>query len=40
MEEIKAQAIADGMRTLKQDGIAKIFAGMSDYTQLLNITAD
>jgi len=39
MEEIKAQAIADGMRTLKQDGIAKIFAGMSDYTQLLNITA-
>jgi type II secretory ATPase GspE/PulE/Tfp pilus assembly ATPase PilB-like protein len=40
MEEIRAQAIADGMRTLKQDGIAKIFAGLSDYTQLLNVTAD
>ena len=40
MEEIRAQAIADGMRTLKQDGIAKIFQGLSDYTQLLNVTAD
>ena len=40
MEEIREQAIADGMRTLKQDGIAKIFQGLSDYTQLLNVTAD
>jgi len=27
MEEIKAQALADGMTTLKQDGIRKIFEG-------------
>ena len=40
MDEIREQAIADGMRTLKQDGIAKIFQGLSDYAQLLNVTAD
>lgn len=40
MDEIREQAIKDGMRTLKQDGIAKIFAGLSDYTQLLNVTAE
>ena len=40
IEAIYEQAIADGMRTLKQDGIAKIFAGLSDYSQLLNVTAE
>ncbi len=40
MEAIYEQAINDGMRTLKQDGIAKIFAGLSDYSQLLNVTAE
>ncbi|MFH1991224.1 MAG: GspE/PulE family protein [Pseudomonadota bacterium] len=30
MEEIKAQALKDGMTTLKQDGISKIFSGMVD----------
>ena len=39
LEEIKKQAMQDGMRTLKQDGIAKIFQGLSDYEQLLSITA-
>jgi len=40
MEAIYEQAISDGMRTLKQDGIAKIFGGLSDYSQLLNVTAE
>jgi type II secretory ATPase GspE/PulE/Tfp pilus assembly ATPase PilB-like protein len=30
MEEIKDQAIKDGMKTLKRDGIAKIFDGHCD----------
>jgi type II secretory ATPase GspE/PulE/Tfp pilus assembly ATPase PilB-like protein len=34
MEEIRNQAIQDGMTTLKQDGIEKIFAG---YCDLLNV---
>jgi type II secretory ATPase GspE/PulE/Tfp pilus assembly ATPase PilB-like protein len=38
--EIKAQAIAEGMRTLKQDGIHKIFLGMTDYTQLNRVVSD
>lgn len=39
MEAIREQALLDGMRTLKQDGIAKIFQGLTDYQQLLAITA-
>lgn len=34
MEEIKEQAIRDGMTTLKQDGIQKIFKGYCDYKQV------
>ncbi len=34
MEEIQAQAIQDGMTTLKQDGIQKIFKGDCDYKQV------
>lgn len=30
VEEIRKQAVADGMRTLYQDGIAKVFEGRSD----------
>ena len=30
MEELKAQALKDGMTTLKQDGISKIFSGLID----------
>jgi len=40
MEALREQAVKDGMRTLKQDGIAKIFMGLSDYSQLLNVTAE
>jgi type II secretory ATPase GspE/PulE/Tfp pilus assembly ATPase PilB-like protein len=38
--DIRAQAIKDGMRTLKQDGILKILEGHSDYSQLLRIVAE
>ena len=40
LSEIRAQAIKDGMTTLKQDGIQKIFKGFSDYPQLLRITGE
>jgi type II secretory ATPase GspE/PulE/Tfp pilus assembly ATPase PilB-like protein len=40
LADIRAQAIKDGMRTLKQDGILKILEGHSDYTQLLRIVAE
>ncbi len=38
MEEIRAQAIKDGMTTLRQDGIAKIFGGMLDMVQVRKVT--
>ncbi len=38
--ELKEQATKDGMRTLKQDGIYKIFLGMTDYTQLNRVVSD
>ena len=37
MEMIKEQAIKDGMTTLKQDGIAKIFTGSSDLLQIRKV---
>ena len=40
LEDMKAQALKDGMRTLKQDGIEKIFLGLTDYEQLLRIVAE
>ena len=40
LSEIKAQAIRDGMTTLKQDGIQKIFKGLSDYKQLLRVVSE
>ena len=40
LSAIRQQAIADGMLTLKQDGIVKIFKGFSDYQQLLRITGE
>ncbi len=38
--DIRKQAKKDGMRTMKQDGIEKILAGLSDYQQLLRVVAD
>ena len=40
LEDLREQAIKDGMRTLKQDGIEKIFSGLTDYEQLLRIIAE
>jgi len=37
MEEIRDQAIADGMTTLKQDGIEKIFGGYCDLMQVRKV---
>jgi len=37
MEEIRDQAIQDGMTTLKQDGIEKIFAGHCDLLQVRKV---
>ncbi|GBC59878.1 pilus assembly protein [Desulfonema ishimotonii] len=37
VEEMKGQAISDGMRTLKQDGIAKIFYGFTDLKQVRKV---
>lgn len=40
LDDLRKQALADGMRTLKQDGINKIFMGLSDYKQLLRVVAE
>ena len=40
LDDLREQAIKDGMRTLKQDGIEKIFMGLTDYEQLLRIIAE
>ena len=38
IDEIRTQAIKDGMTTLKQDGIEKIFAGNCDLLQVRKVT--
>ena len=40
LDELRQQAKKDGMRTMKQDGIEKILAGLSDYQQLLRVVAN
>ncbi len=37
VEEIKKQAIKDGMRTLMQDGIRKVFMGLTDLRQVRSV---
>jgi type II secretory ATPase GspE/PulE/Tfp pilus assembly ATPase PilB-like protein len=37
MEELKSQAIEDGMTTLKQDGIDKVFQGKCDLLQVRKV---
>jgi type II secretory ATPase GspE/PulE/Tfp pilus assembly ATPase PilB-like protein/putative methionine-R-sulfoxide reductase with GAF domain len=37
VEQLRAQAIADGMTTLKQDGILKVFKGDCDLKQVLAV---
>ena len=38
MEVIRNQAVFDGMTTLRQDGIAKIFSGNCDLLQVRKVT--
>lgn len=40
LSAIREQAYKDGMRTMKQDGIAKIFRGLTDYQQLLRVVSE
>jgi type II secretory ATPase GspE/PulE/Tfp pilus assembly ATPase PilB-like protein len=37
MEEIRRAAVNEGMRTLKQDGIRKVFEGLTDFTQVRRV---
>ncbi len=37
VEEIRQQAIKDGVRTLYQDGIAKGFKGLTTYKQVRSV---
>ena len=37
MEDLRDQAVSDGMTTLKQDGIEKIFAGHADLLQVRKV---
>jgi type II secretory ATPase GspE/PulE/Tfp pilus assembly ATPase PilB-like protein len=37
VEELRQQAILDGMTTLKQDGIDKVFQGYCDLKQVLAV---
>lgn len=37
VEDIRDQAIRDGMRTLKQDGISKVFGGRVDFLQVRKV---
>jgi len=37
MEEIRRVAINEGMRTLKQDGILKVFQGLTDFSQVRRV---
>ncbi|MBF0100606.1 MAG: Flp pilus assembly complex ATPase component TadA, partial [Desulfobacterales bacterium] len=39
-DEIRKQAMAEGMQTLIQDGIVKILSGQIDYTQLAKVAAE
>jgi type II secretory ATPase GspE/PulE/Tfp pilus assembly ATPase PilB-like protein len=40
LNDLTEQAIKDGMRTLKQDCIHKIFLGLTDYEQLLRVISE
>ena len=40
LDDIRAQALRDGMRTMRQDGNYKIFGGFTDYAQLLRVVSE
>ena len=37
MEELREQAVKDGMTTLMQDGIRKVFLGVTDIKQVRKV---
>lgn len=37
-QQIKQKAISQGMRTLRQDGIQKVLAGLTTYTEVVRVT--
>ena len=37
MDAIREQAIRDGMTTLKQDGVMKVFSGLTDLLQVRKV---
>ena len=37
MEDLRAQAVKDGMTTLMQDGIRKVFLGITDLIQVRKV---
>ena len=40
VKDLKTQAIKDGMRTLKQDGIEKVVYGYSDLSEIKRVCID
>jgi len=37
-QQIKRQAIAEGMRTLRQDGLQKVLAGLTTFSEVVRVT--
>jgi type II secretory ATPase GspE/PulE/Tfp pilus assembly ATPase PilB-like protein len=37
VEQLKALAVQEGMRTLKMDGIQKVFSGLTDFEQIAKV---
>ncbi len=37
-QQIKQKAVSQGMRTLRQDGIKKVFAGITTFTEVMRVT--
>jgi type II secretory ATPase GspE/PulE/Tfp pilus assembly ATPase PilB-like protein len=37
VEDLRAQAVMDGMTTLRQDGIEKVLAGLCDMVQVRKV---
>jgi len=37
-QQIKHKAISQGMRTLRQDGLRKVFLGLTSFAEVLRVT--
>ena len=38
-QQIKQQAVSSGMRTLRQDGLAKVLAGLTTLSEVIRVTS-